>query len=476
MNTSLETEVTHIVKVFEKQNSNFLAAQRPTLKSRLQKINRIHTFLSEPRNIEKLKSALRTDLRKPEVEILTSEVGILLNSIKDIKRNLRSWMADKSVATPIAILGARSYVHYEPKGVALIISPWNYPFQLCINPLLYAIAAGCPAILKPSEYSVATSSFIAEMIAELFDPEEVTVCQGGIDTATALLDLPFSHIYFTGSPTVGKIIMSAASRHLASVTLELGGKSPCFVDHNINIQKTAKKIVWGKFFNAGQTCIAPDYVLVSNQVKESLLKAIATEITKMYNPEKKGIQSSPDLARIINKKHFTKVTELIEDAVHRGAKVISGGQADVTDLYIAPTVLTHVDEDAKILKEEIFGPVLPVIGYDNLADALDIVRNNPNPLALYIMSNSSKYVKTVINQTTAGGTVVNDFLLHFANHHLPFGGVNNSGMGKSHGRHGFIAFTNERAVIKNSFAMTALMHPPFTNLSRKIARLVGKWI
>ena len=471
-----DTDSQKIKSIFEKQQAFATEISNTTSRDRVQKLEKIESYLLDQSNQQRLKDALSADLRKPEVEAMTSEIGVLLKSIKDIKSNLRGWMSDKSVSTPLVFFGSSSYVHYEPKGVALIISPWNYPFQLCINPLLYAIAAGCTAMLKPSEYSEHTSTYIAKMITELFEEKEVAVCQGAIPTSEALLKLPFDHMYFTGSPTVGRIVMKAASEHLSSVTLELGGKSPCIVDESVNIDKAAKSLVWGKFFNAGQTCIAPDYVLVNSKIHDQFVAAIAKQITKMFNPEGKGIQQSPDLARLISSKHFEKVESLLSDAVEKGADVVTGGFSDAEDRYIEPTVLTKVPDGVDLLHEEIFGPIMPVLKYDKLEEALEYIRRKPKPLAFYILSKNSKNINHIIKQSTAGGTVINDFLIHFANHNLPFGGVNYSGIGKSHGRHGFLAFSNERSVMRSRIGFSSLLYPPYSGLSRKVANLMGRWI
>jgi len=469
-----DTDIGYIKDVFSKQKNHAPSLRQTSAKDRLEKINRIYNYLLDSKNKKALLSALYTDLGKPSVEAKTSEIGVLLHSIKDIKHKLKGWMRDQRVPTPLLFTGNTSHIIHEPKGVALIISPWNYPFQLCINPLLYALAAGCTSILKPSEYSKSTSGFIARMITELFDEKEVAVCQGGIPTSQALLDLPFDHMYFTGSPVVGKIVMTAAAQHLSSVTLELGGKSPCFVDDSVNIDKVAKKIVWGKFFNTGQTCIAPDYILVSEKNKNKLAEALKKHIQAMYNPNGKGIEKSKDLGRLINDKHFQKVSRLISEAVNSGAKLITGGITEPSERFIAPTILTDIKPDADILQKEIFGPVLPILTYQTLDEALAYVNNKPKPLALYIMSKKSKNIQKILGSTSAGGTVINDFLTHFANHNLPFGGVNNSGIGKSHGKHGYLAFTNQRSLMKNKWSPTAIFHPPYTDLKEKLADLAGK--
>jgi len=476
MTDIIDTPEQTIKAIFDQQQAHAPAVGRSSAAQRIAKLNKIKTYLTTKENTDRLMAALAADLSKPEVEVMTSELGVLLTSLRDIKKNLRFWMKDEVVSTPLSLTGASSYIRYEAKGVALIISPWNYPFQLCINPLLYAIAAGCTAILKPSEYSTHTSRYIADMVAALFDKREVAVCQGGIPTSTTLLSLPFHHMYFTGSPAVGKIVMTAAAKHLSSVTLELGGKSPCFVLPDANISTAASKIAWGKYFNTGQTCIAPDYALVPADKVDRFASAVASSIQKMYNPTGAGITNTKDYGRLIGQKHYTKVKSLMQDAISEGAKVVCGGHYVDTDRYLEPTILTDVSPTSDIMQEEIFGPVLPIIPYTDLEEAITFVNAKPKPLALYILGKKNKMIQHIINHTSAGGTVINDFLMHFANHNLPFGGVNNSGIGKSHGKYGFIAFSNERAVMKNRWALTHILHPPFTNMSRRFANLLGKWI
>ena len=476
MTTVPDTPRQKVLDIYSKQRAYAPILAQSTATDRIKKLNKIQQYLTNKANTKRLMDALAADLSKPEVEVMTSELGVLLSSLRDIKKKLRFWMKDKAVSTPLAMTGASSYIKYEPKGVALIISPWNYPFQLCINPLLYAIAAGCAAMLKPSEYSCNTSQYIAGMIADLFEEKEVAVCQGGIPTSTILLEQPFDHMYFTGSPTVGKIVMKAAAQHLASVTLELGGKSPCFVLPKVNVAAAAKKLAWGKFFNTGQTCIAPDYALVPSHLATQLTQELTTAIKTMYNKAGKGIKHSPDLGRLIGDKHYSKVLSMLHEAVNDGATIAYGGSHDPDTRYIEPTILTNINPTSTILKEEIFGPILPIVTYDSLDEAITFTNGKPKPLALYILGDSRKKINHIINNTSAGGTVINDFLLHFANHNLPFGGVNNSGIGKSHGKHGFVAFSNERAIMKNKWALTHILHPPYTNISRRFASLLGKWI
>jgi aldehyde dehydrogenase (NAD+) len=331
-------------------------------------------------------------------------------------------------------------------------------------------------VIKPSEYSSATSAYMATMIAQIFDPKEITVVQGAVEETKILLDLPWDHIYFTGSTMVGKIIMKAAAERLSSVTLELGGKSPCIIDKSANIASVAKKLTWGKFLNNGQTCIAPDYVLVPKKMKSSLVAELKKEVKTQLDPNGIGSQANEDYGHIISERHHSRCVSLLEDAIQKGAIIITGGEYDASSRFFAPTVLDNVTDDMKIMQEEIFGPILPIIGYTSKEEVINIINDKPKPLALYIQSKDQKSIAFFLENTTAGGTVINDFMIHYANPHLPFGGVNNSGIGKSHGYYGFQEFTNERAVMRQRFGTTSLLHPPFTARSEKLARILGKWL
>lgn len=449
--------------------------KQTSYKDRIKKLNSIVSYLQDKNNEERLMEAMKIDLGRHRVEVLLSEIVVIISVIKYIKRNLKEWMKIERVATPLSLLGASSYIIKEPKGTALIISPWNYPFLLGIEPLCYAIAAGNTAVIKPSEYSRATSAYISKMIEDLFDPKEITVVEGAIEETKLLLDLPWNHIYFTGSPMVGKIIMKAAAEHLSSVTLELGGKSPCIIDNSANITSVAKKLTWGKYLNNGQTCIAPDYALVPNNMKSTLVAELKKQVKAQLDPKGEGSQANEDYGHIISDRHHARCVSLLEDAIQKGATVITGGEYDASSRYFAPTVLDDVTDDMKVMQEEIFGPILPIVGYSSKEEVISIIANQPKPLALYIQSKNQKSIDYFIENTTAGGTVINDFMIHYANPHLPFGGVNNSGIGKSHGYYGFQEFTNERSVMRQRFGATGLLHPPFTPRTESIARILGKW-
>lgn len=473
----MKNPITEAKRVFElqSQQANLQRLKNTTAGERLARIRKLEHYLLDKNNKSKFIAALYEDLRKPKEESIANELVPVLMNITHIKKNLNRWMANEKVDSPISMTGLSSYIKYEPKGIVLIISPWNYPFQLTINPLLYAIAAGNAVVLKPSELSQSTSGFVSQMLKSLYDESEVAALEGEADMATALLDLPFNHIFFTGSPAVGKIVMKAASANLSSVTLELGGKSPVIVDETYNTKKAAYQIAWGKTMNAGQTCIAPDYLLIHESKKEEFINHYHNALNKFYNSDNAGIEQSPYLARMINKRNVERVKLLLEDALSKGAKVVCGGETDVEKLYIAPAILENVTAEMKILQEEIFGPILPLISYKRNEDAIALINSLPKPLAFYILSNSKSNTNFFLNNSSAGGTCINELMLTTVNQNLPFGGVNNSGFGKSNGKYSFIDFSNERGVIKRKWGTLSLLYPPYNKTIIdwliKIARL-----
>ena len=458
--------------LLQRQRDHAPALARTTAAERKAKLDRLLTYLNDDGNKQRLLDALRQDLRKHPVETLTSEIGVLYGHVDYIKKHLARWMEPRRRATPLSMIGTRNYTYYEPKGCALILSPWNYPFNLAVVPLLYAVAAGCTVVLKPSESSPATSDYLQRMVAELYTPEEVTVVLGEAETAAALTQLPFDHIFFTGSPAVGKKVMAAAAANLASVTLELGGKSPCVVDRDVDITKSARNVCWGKFFNAGQTCTAPDYLLVHEAIAENYVAALCRTITEFYGDDPRQSES---YARIVNRKQHDHLTELLQDGVGKGATVACGGTHDLADRYVAPTILTDVDLDMKVMQEEIFGPIIPVLTYRTLEEALRVIHSFPKPLAFYIQANNRKIVKRLLRETSAGGTLVNEFFLGNANPALPFGGVNNSGIGKSFGFHGWVDFCNERSVLERRFLDLSSVYPPYTEKVRALVNKIYRW-
>ncbi len=398
--------------------------------------------------------ALHADLRKPETEGLTSEIAMLASEVRHVRKKLRSWMKPERVRTSLVAMPGRSYVYREPLGLVLIIAPWNYPFQTAILPLVGALAAGNCVVIKPSEIAPHTSALIARWIPKYLDPKAVRVLQGGVPETTALLREKWDHIFYTGNGNVARIVMEAASKHLTPVTLELGGKSPCVVDETADLDTAAKRIVYGKFFNAGQTCVAPDYVLVHAEVHDALINRMVSALREFYGEDP---QQSPDFARIIDERHHARLTRLLA-----GADIVTGGQTDLADRYIAPTILRNVKEDDPVMQEEIFGPILPVISVANASQAVAFINRGPKPLALYCFSSDKETQERVIGGTSAGGTTVNHVWMHVGVPALPFGGVGESGMGAYHGRHSFETFTHRRAVLKKpNLADPPILFPPY---------------
>jgi aldehyde dehydrogenase (NAD+) len=419
-------------------------------------------------------AALAADFRKSPEEVDLTELYPVISEIKEALRHLPRWMKPRRMPTPIGLFGSVGTIVHEPRGVALIISPWNYPIYLTLGPLVSAIAAGNCAVLKPSEFTPHTNAFLRRLLAGLFPEEEVALAEGEADTVQALLALPFDHIFFTGSPAVGRVVMKAAAEHLASVTLELGGKSPVLVDADANLREAARKIAWGKGLNGGQTCVAPDYVLVHAQVHDALVTELKRAFEAFYGATPEARRASPDLARIINKRHFMRLRALLDGSA---ARIAFGGGADEASCYIEPTVLTEVDPASPVMQEEIFGPLLPVLKVQDMDEAVAFVNARPKPLALYIFSRSGRAAETLVARTSAGGGCINDTVLHFVHTGLPTGGVNTSGFGKAHGRYGFEAFSNARGILRQPtrFSAIQLMYPPYTGFVRRMVDLTLRY-
>jgi aldehyde dehydrogenase (NAD+) len=412
--------------------------------------------------------ALRRDLNKPRVEGYAAEVHHCLAEISFALKNLKRWMRPRRVGGSKLFPLSRGCIVCEPLGTCLIISPWNYPFSLAILPLVASVAAGNCTVIKPSEISKNTETVIFEMISRYFDKEYISVIRGGAETSKELLKERFDYMFFTGGETVGKIVMKAAADNVTPVTLELGGKSPCIVDQDCNFRKAARRITWGKFLNAGQTCVAPDYLLVQENAKDRLITSIQECILEFYgeNP-----QDSKDYGRIINVNHFDRLSELLGQG-----KIVFGGKTDREGLYISPTLITDVPEDAKIMKEEIFGPLLPVLAFDRVSEAVDFVKRRPKPLALYVFSRDKDFQRTVLSETSSGGVCMNDTIIHLTAHRLPFGGVGNSGFGKYHGKAGFDTFSNQKSVLRQTLLFDVPRRfPPTDEKSLKIMRTILKW-
>lgn len=415
-------------------------------------------------NREAIRQAMHTDFGKPAAEVDTTEILPVLEEIKQALENLDRWAAPKKVDAPLTMLGTRSTILYEPKGVCLIISPWNYPFNLSAGPLVSALAAGNAVIIKPSEMTPHTSALIKRMVQEIFKNNEVTAIEGGTQTSQELLKLPFDHIFFTGSPSIGKVVMKAAAENLTSVTLELGGKSPTIVTESANVKMAAQRIAVTKFINNGQTCIAPDYVLAHERVAPDLIKHLKEQIPILFGGIDKNIAASPDYARIVNEKHFARLSDLLREAEMKGAKVETGGELDFSQRLIHPVVLSNISRESRVMEEEIFGPILPVLTYTSFDEAVDYINSKPKPLALYIFGTGRTEINRIKKETSSGTVCINDCAIQFLHPNLPFGGVNTSGIGKSHGYYGFLAFSNEKPVLRQRSGFTAfkLFYPPYT--------------
>ncbi len=427
--------------VHQSLNTYFRTGKTRALSWRRQQLEQLKKLLDENENA--IFGALATDLGKCQTESWLGEFGFLQSDIEHTLAHLKKWCAPRKVSTPLVAQPGKSYQQAEPLGVVLIIGAWNYPLQLLLAPYIAAIAAGNCAVLKPSELAEATSALITKLIPQYMDTDAVQVVEGGKDETTDLLTLQWDHIFYTGGEQVGKIVMRAAAEYLTPITLELGGKSPCIVDSSTDLFTTAKRIVWGKFMNAGQTCIAPDYVLVEREFKASLVNALTDVLKKQYgdNPLANG-----DYGNIINSRHFARLNHYLENC-----RVLHGGEVNEAKNRFAPT-LVEVDSDTHpLLMEEIFGPILPIVSVDKIEQAIPYINKRPKPLALYVFTNRARFEKQVLNQTSAGSVCVNDTLMFMTNPELPFGGVGNSGMGSYHGKAGFDTFSHLKSIMKRSF-------------------------
>jgi len=473
MNETISTEQA-IEKVLFLQKLSCQRLKNSTAEERIAKLKSIEKYMLSHKN--ELYDALFADFKKPSSEVVIGELLGVKREIAHIISHLKSWMQPRKVGTPLLLLGTKGYIMSEAKGLCLIIAPWNYPFNLAINPLVHAIAAGNAVILKPSELSPNTSSFINKMIVSLFDESEVAVFEGDAEVSTHLLDQKFDHIFFTGSPAIGKVVMRAAAKHLTSVTLELGGKSPAIIDSNVDILPTAKKIAWGKFLNNGQTCIAPDYLYVHEKVYYSFIGALEETIKLFYDQDNKGIKNSSDYARIVNAKHFNRICILLDDAKSKGATVIYGGEMDESSCFIGPTLLANCTDDMLIMQEEIFGPILPILTFKEETEVVTKLLKEEKPLALYVFSKDTLFSDYILNHTSSGTSVVNDCLIQFGHSNLPFGGVNNSGIGKSGGIYGFNEFSNLKSVVKQYTNLVKYFYPPYNFKTKWLIEQALKWL
>ena len=453
------TPVCEIKSIVVAQREYFATNETLTYKFRKEQLKKLKAALTKWE--KPLYDALWNDLHKSPQEALLTELSIVTGEIKNHIKHLRGWMRSRCASTPLKMMPSRSHVVSEPLGGALIISPWNYPVQLLLNPLVGAISAGCTAILKPSPYVPNVSRVIEEMIAETFDKRYIAVVQGNREVNTALLDERFDIIFFTGSPALGKKVMAAAAKNLTPVVLELGGKSPCIVDADADIKIAARRIAWGKTLNAGQTCIAPDYLLIHDSRKEEFIKEFGKALTRLHG---KDIKASRHFVRLVNENAFNRVSGYLKDG-----KIALGGATDAKERYIEPTLLTDVPLTAPVMQEEIFGPVLPMIPFNDRTEAIKFINEREKPLALYYFGKVSDG-KEVIRTTSAGGSCINDTIMHIANENIPFGGVGNSGMGHYHGRLSFDAFSHKRSVV----ATPTWLDLPFRYMPYKTFGLVKK--
>lgn len=449
---SIETIVSEQRKYF------YTGATRP-LKFRLDALKKLQSALCE--NEQKLSDALKADLNKHKMEAYMSEVGMVLEELRFHIKHLARWMKNKNVKTPLAQFHAKSFVIPEPYGVALIVAPWNYPLQLSLDPLIGAISAGNCAVLKPSAYAPATSRIMAELLSSIYPKEYIAVVEGGREENSALLSQKFDYIFFTGSATVGHVVMEAASKHLTPVTLELGGKSPAIVDKSANIKLAARRIAFGKVLNAGQTCVEPDYMFIHKDVRDVFIEQFRDAL-KTFFPD----GDMKNMPVIINEKHYNRVKGLMS-----GEKIVIGGGIDDERRFIEPTVLIDVSPDSPVMGEEIFGPLLPVMTYSDIEEAIDYINENSKPLALYMFADDKRVTNAVLSRTSSGGGCVNDTIIHLASTHMGFGGVGDSGMGSYHGKLSFDTFTHYKSIVKKSnFIDLPMRYHPYTDRKLRMIR------
>ncbi|MEP3837743.1 MAG: aldehyde dehydrogenase [Algibacter sp.] len=427
-----------ISELISLQNACFKSQKTKDIAFRLSLLKALKKEISTQE--QNILDALYKDFKKSAFEAYLSEIGIVISELNLAIKHLKKWAKPKRIKASLLTFPSKDYIYKEPYGTVLVIAPWNYPFLLAMEPLIMAIAAGNTVVLKPSELTKNTSKVITTLIKNVFPENMATSIEGGIDTSTELLAQKWDFIFFTGSTTVGKIVAKAAAKHLTPTILELGGKSPCIIDESVDLKLVARRLVWGKFLNGGQTCIAPDYIIAKSSIKQNLIEALKAEVKNRYGSNPKD---SVDFPRIVNQKNTLRLGELIKDS-----NIVFGGDIDVTNCYIAPTLIDEPNLESPIMQEEIFGPILPILVYETQADIEKIIWHLDKPLSLYVFSNNSSFLKETLNKFSFGGGVINDLLIHFGNHRLPFGGVGASGIGEYHGKHGFNAFSNTKPIVK----------------------------
>lgn len=459
----ISVETSNPKEILNQQREFFVTGKTKNVDFRLTQLKTLKQLVID--NKADIIKALNADLHKPEFEAYATEIGVI-KEINYAIKNIHNWTKPQKAAVPWDLFPYSAKIHPEPLGVVLIIGPWNYPFYLMIAPLVGAIAAGNCAMIKPSELAPHTANLLSELISKYFPPEYITVAQGGVETSQKLLAEKFDHIFFTGGTAIAKIVMAAAAKHLTPVTLELGGKSPCIVDTEINLEQTIRRITWGKFINAGQTCIAPDYLLVNKKIKPDLVNGLKKCLQEFYGETP---ATSPDFARIISKKHFDRLANFLNCG-----EIIAGGETNPEELYIAPTLLDHISLADPIMEEEIFGPILPIIEYTDIDEAITLINSKPKPLALYLFSENKNLQQRILQTTSSGGVCINDTVMQVAVSSLPFGGVGDSGIGSYHGKAGFDTFSHYKSVLKNSFRLDInWRYAPYQGKLPLLKRLIG---
>lgn len=468
----METSKKILVKKYNLLLDNKKILNNSSARTRIKKLKKLKEIILK--NRVKIKEALKKDFKKNPSEVDLTEIFPVVSEINFTINNLRKWMKDEYVRTPLTLLGSKSFIRYEAKGVVLIITPWNFPINLSFISLINAVSAGNSVLIKPSEITSETSYVIKDIIEESFDEKEVSVVLGGVDLAKEILKLKFNHILFIGSPTIGSEVMKSASVHLSSVTLELGGKSPTVIDKNCDLNKAAKRVIWAKLINNGQVCIAPDYVLIHEDIKNKFIKLVINNIKKFYGD---NVNNSESYCRIVNKNHFKRLKNLIDDSLKKNSKILYGGKTDSNENYIEPTLIENIDKDSKIFNEEIFGPILPIFTFKKIDEAIRFINKKNKPLALYIFSSDNKNITKVLGETSSGGVCINHNTLHYSNYNLPFGGIGNSGFGRCHGEFGFKELSNKKSIFKQflPFSPTDILMPPYNSFKQKIINLILKY-
>ena len=462
-----------VTRLFALQQGHRWTYARTTAAERGERLLKLEQSIQRHRDA--LCAAMQADFRKSETEVELTELAPTLMELRHLRSQLSRWMKPRPVSTPVGLFGMTAHLQYEPRGQVLVLAPWNYPINLLLIPLATAVAAGNVVIARPSEKVPRTAEVLVQVVKDALDEREAAVVTGDVPLADALLELPFDHVFFTGSTRVGKKVMEKAAAHLATVTLELGGKSPVVVHPSADLELTASRVAWGKFLNGGQTCVAPDYVLVPKHLQARFVDALGRAIRKAYGETPEAVRCSPDYCRLVDDGAFRRLSSLLDQAVAKGARVAHGGERDAAERFISPTVVTDVTWDSPLMADELFGPVLPVLTYQDLDTALGEIRARPKPLALYVFAEDAAAARHVLGHTSAGGSVVNNTILHLAHPNLPFGGVNASGHGSYHGEAGFRCMSHERSVLVHRFGnLVSRLYPPYGAGTKQMLGLMQK--